>query len=253
MTRHRRQWDIDFRDSPFDSEYFSVLPAGTLMDFGGGGSPPDYGSYINNATNAANAQEEKMWGEVKAMEQPYLQAGAASTGQLGSMLGLSGYPTVDPTQQLQSTPGYQWALNQGIGVLNTQDASTGNLYSGAHQKGLMNYGQGMATQAYNQYMSNLMGLSGQGAGVAGQTGKLGMDAANTMGQNTITGANALASSQMAQYNAQQRSQSNLGSLLGIGAGILAAPFTGGTSLIGSGGWGSYGYLSDMMNAIPYGK
>lgn len=233
MKKLRRQWDFDFRDSPWDSEYFSSLLDNVLMDFGGGGGVPDYGSVIANASNQAARTEEDMYRQTRADLMPGIEAYSKTVPYLSSLLGIPGYDKIDPTQTLRGTPGYEWALSQGIGALNTSDAATGNLYSGAHQKGIVGYGTGLADQTYQSYLGNLIKMMGGGQAAAGTAGQFGMQAAGQMGQDYMSGADAIASNMMAQYNAKQQGQNSLFSLLGMGAGMLTAPF-GGSSLLGKG-------------------
>lgn len=68
------------------------------------------------------------------------------------------------------TPGYQFALQQGNEAINRSAAAKGMLNSGNVLAELAKYGQGMASQGYQQQLNNLQGLM-QGAQQFGvQTG-----------------------------------------------------------------------------------
>lgn len=63
----------------------------------------------------------------------------------------------DPSQ-LESNPAYQFRLNQGIEALNRGAAAGGNLNSGNRLAALMELGQGMASQEYeNEFQRQLAG------------------------------------------------------------------------------------------------
>lgn len=69
---------------------------------------------------------------------------------------------------IQSQPGYQFGMNQGLNALNANYASTGQGPSGAQQVALQGYGQQYAGQYYQNLINNLMAPSGSGI-VAQQT------------------------------------------------------------------------------------
>lgn len=171
------------------------------------------------------------WRTAGGTQSPTGQVGGA-VGQLMSNLGLPGGTGTDPTAALSQTPGYQFGLNQGIEARQRAAAATGQRLSGAQQRGLQQFGTNYALQqAWQPYMSALQNLSGQGLGAATTSGNWAMAAGAESANNIMSGANAMAQAQIRQ---QQADQMGLMSALGLGAGILAAPFTGGTSLLGAG-------------------
>lgn len=66
---------------------------------------------------------------------------------------------------LRSTPGYQFAFDQGQQAIQTSAAAKHNLLSGATQQSLAKFGQDLADTQYNQTLQNLAGVvaSGQNA------------------------------------------------------------------------------------------
>ncbi len=212
------------------------------MSFGGGGSSsaPDTSTPIIAATNQSSALLEKMFNEASNRSVDWVNQGRTAVNYLGGMLtpDASGNFRYDPTETLRSTPGYQWTMDQGVKARDYSAAKRGGLLSGAHQKGLTTFGQGLADTTYQSYLNNLFNLSSQGLGATNSINSLGMNYANSAGSNYLTAGQAQAQQAMNNYNAKQAAKqsgyNSLGSLLGMGAGILAAPFTGGTSLIGSG-------------------
>ncbi len=224
------------------------LPPGAFMDFGGS-SAPNTSQYYATAVNQANQLQEQQYQQTEQQLQPWINAGTGAVENLSNILNPNS--GVNLTNYLQSTPGYQFQMGQGVNALQAGAAAKGNLLSGAQQKGLTAYGQGLADTTYQQYLGNLFGLSGSGQQAVGTSGQLGANMASNVGQNYLTLAQAQAQNALMQYQAQQAAQQSgynvLGGLIGTGAAVAAAPFTGGTSLIGaginalsSGGGGGYG-------------
>lgn len=91
----------------------------------------------------------------------------------------------------QATPGYQFALDQGIDAIDSSAAARGNVFSGATMKAAQEFGTGLANQEYGTYLNRLTGQAGQGQAAAGNIA--------TAGANYTSGAgNALANMGNAQ-------------------------------------------------------
>ena len=67
------------------------------------------------------------------------------------------------------TPGYDFRLNEGTRAIEGSAAARGGLYSGATMQALQNYGQDYATNAYENWLNRVGGLTqmGQQTGVHG--------------------------------------------------------------------------------------
>ena len=77
-----------------------------------------------------------------------------------------------PATAITNQPGYSFGLEQATQALQRQAASTGQLISGAEQAGLQQQTLGYEQSAYQQYLNNLMTMSGAGFSPAagGQAG-----------------------------------------------------------------------------------
>lgn len=114
--------------------------------------------------------------------QPFLDTGAKANQTLEDLYGLNGQDAAAAaTQNWQNTPGYQFARDQGIQALDASAASRGMLRSGNQMQAVQDYGTGLANQYYNDYLRQLAN-----ARAAGQ------DAAQGVGQGTMTAADAFA-------------------------------------------------------------
>lgn len=112
---------------------------------------------------------------------------------------------------LENTPGYQFALTQGLKSTNNALAAQGLGLSGAQAKGLSSYATGLADQTYgDQYnralstfstnvglaqnnVGNLQNLVNLGQNSAAQQGQGSINAANNIGNYQVQGGNAAAS------------------------------------------------------------
>lgn len=129
---------------------------------------------LKNATNQANAYLD-----------PYAQTGNAANSRLSDLLGLGGGGGASSEDILAASPGYRFALDQGIKAQDRANAARGSFYSGAALKDASEYTTGLANQTVNDYYSQLAQVAGSGLSAAG--GK----AANTTGMGTAQGAAAI--------------------------------------------------------------
>lgn len=103
----------------------------------------------------------------------------------------------------QETPGYQFQLGRGMDALNSSNAARGNLLSGANIAGAMQFGQGLASQEYNNYLNRLQGIGQQGQAAAGNQAAAGQAYAAGAG-NALAGiGNAQAAGAIGTGNAIQ--------------------------------------------------
>lgn len=151
--------------------------------------------WLTGADDAAAAAEKAQkknkreaysgYGDIKGMYAPYVAGGGGAFQTLLDLAGENGAGAATAAKgQFKASPGYQFRLNQGIDAIDQSAASRGGLYSGRTLKALNDYGQGMASQEYGNWMDLLKGLATTGYGATGATaGARG----NLTGQ--ITGAN----------------------------------------------------------------
>lgn len=73
------------------------------------------------------------------------------------LTGMSGdFATADPMEMIKNTPGYQFALNEGVKGLDQSAAARGQLFSGSHDKAVIDYASGLAQQTYNNSVQQAM-------------------------------------------------------------------------------------------------
>mgnify|MGYP001585493678 CR=1 FL=1 len=131
----------------------------------------------------------------------------------------------DPSQ-LDQTPGYQFALTQGLKNTNNSLAAQGLQLSGAQAKGLSQYATGLADQTYgDQYnralstfntntqlaqnnVGNLQNLVNVGQNSAAQQGQASVSGAANAGNFQVQSGNAQAAGIMGVGNAAQNGANN---------------------------------------------
>jgi hypothetical protein len=134
--------------------------------------------------------------------------------------GANGSATAQNT--LQSLPGYQFALNQGAQNVMRNQASTGQLNSGATNLDLQAQGQGLASQNYNNYVSQLQPFMGTANTNAGNIGNLYSGLGQGINQNYNTQGAAAYGTQAGIGNAQaQADYANLAQSGAIFGGLTS--------------------------------
>ena len=180
------------------------------------------------ASKEATQVQKDMYDQTRKDLMPYADAGKNSLSQLMGQMGPNGYFNETYTgQDLYDDPSYQFRLERGLDAVQSGAAAQGGLLSGATLKALQGYGQDMASQeyqnAYNRFnadqtnrynrLSNIVGL---GQNAAAQQGNAGMQTAQAVANNTMSGANSQAAGQIAAGN---KTANNFGSVLSAATGI----------------------------------
>lgn len=175
------------------------------------------------AAGKAADQSAEAAAQVREDLSPYTQLGTQAINPLWAAMGYTqdanGDMVVNPNAALQqrfsfdgsdlaNTPGYQFALTQGLKSSNNALAAQGLGLSGAQAKGLSSYATGLADQTYNQQynnqlsafntnyqvaannVNNLQNLVNTGQNSAAQTGQAGLAGANNAGNYLTQAANA---------------------------------------------------------------
>jgi len=201
----------------------------------------------NAATDAANTQAQAgaaaqaallgVGKDVSKLYQPYQDVGAQGLTNLSDMA-KSGYLTNqfnNADLNANIAPNYAFQLGQGEGANLAQANATGGLVGGNAMKGLQDYTQGYASNAYqnafNNYNAQRTNIYNANSGVAG------------LGANAVTGS----------ANAQLGVGTQISNITqGIGnaeaAGTIGAANAYGGAITGAGNAGAlYGLLNNQSN------
>jgi hypothetical protein len=157
------------------------------------------------ADNALGFQKQE-WQTQQNNMAPWLQEGQGALTQLRGMTSTPGQGLLEgftPPSMAEAgaEPGYQFALQQGLGAMQNSAAAKGSLESGNTMEALNNYGRNAAesnyqnvyNRSFNTFQSNqtnqfnrLAALSGVGQQTGAQLGQLGQSAANNVGNISLT-------------------------------------------------------------------
>ena len=159
------------------------------------------------AGRAADLQQQQFERQVE-LQEPWRRAGERALGKLEAA---SEY-TPFGMDQFQADPGYAFRFSQGQKALERSAAARGGLISGNTGGALQQYGQGMASQeyqnAFNRYQAErqarlgpLQSLAGVGQTSVNALGQAGANYASGMGEALGAGAQARASGYMGMANA----------------------------------------------------
>lgn len=179
------------------------------------------GAFASNraANTAADASREAADTQMQMFQQnredlaPFRQAG---------LRGLTAFEgTLGPT--FQTSPGYQFAMDEGRRAIDASASARGMLNSGARLRELTRFGQGMANQEFGNYQNRLAALAGIGQTATGQGAQLGAQTAQGVAQTQMAGGQAQAQGITGGVNA---------ALAGINQGV------GLYGMMNPGGWGN---------------
>ena len=205
-----------------------MLGIGTGAGAAAGGLYNLFNPGKNPATGASNMIGQ-IPGKTQQYYQPYMDAGKGALGNLQNEYKdlLAGNTQGKLGANFKESPGYQFALNQALSGGSNAAAMGGQLGMPAHEQQNMGIAQGLASQDYDRYMQNQMGLYGRGLE--------GTQGLNTMGYNANTDfANLLANvmGKQADYSYQGQQGQNAGRSQSIkdilgGLGTAAGSYFGG--------------------------
>lgn len=265
--------DVNNRLNQQGGDYSSLWTSGNRSNPGEDGYRLDGGPAGAAATNSSTIDEEGLAAAIKQYydEQNAQNAAAEENPLYGSLLRpyRNGEEFSYTGKDLLTDPGYKFGLDQGTQGIERGQASRGNFLSGGAMKELARYnedyagtkfnegyGRALSTWntnlgAYNQnrntIYSFLTGQSQLGQNSALQVGASGNQAATTMGNNLMSGANANAAGQVAGSNALVSGANSL-----VNAYRTNNPTTasGWNTLLSNNGGGYSGYTGYVGNSDP---
>jgi len=202
---------------------------------------------IEQNQTAANKAQETALGNITTAEQPYQALGSTTANHLADILA-SGFTAPNPND-VANTPEYKFALEQGTRAIDQNAAANGTLFSGNTGTALEQFGQGLASQqyenAYNNALSTyqanvnpLLQATGLGENSTGQLANANLTTAGNTANIDLTSAQAIA--QQINNAAAARASGYLGKnqayqgMLGGAGGAAGSIFEG---LQGGGGFG----------------
>lgn len=164
--------------------------------------------------------------------QPLIAKYGAGSDAYGDATGANGAAgTARARANFQADPGYNFQLDQGLQALQRTHAAAGNLSSGNADLDTLKYSQGLADQAYGNYVSRLAPyLSAEGAAASGAanvaTGQGGALNQSYQGQGNAANQNytgqgaSNAAATMNEYNISKNMWDGIGKAINVGASLF---------------------------------
>lgn len=225
----------------------AVIGAAAIGAVGSSVAGSEAAGATRDASNAAITQQKNALSEQAQLSAPYRALGSAAIPQYEALLGIGPQGTAGIKTALESTPGYQFALDQGErGIVNQASAQGG--ITGNTLAALDTYNVGTASQTYQQNVGDIASAVASGqAAAAGQAQNVGTAAGNigstlinqgntnaAIDANTIAGITKATSSGIDQYT----TLSALGALnnQAPGYGAEASPGAGAGTMSAGGGY-----------------
>lgn len=224
-----------------------------------------------DAAKEARGQIQQYTNQAIGYQQPYYDVGTQNLNTVNQRNAAGYYDMPTQTYQqpqfnFQADPGYQFRMQQGAQGINANAAAQGMSLSGATQKALAKYGQGLASQeyqnaynrfandrqfdysvfgdAYNRQAQEQNARWNRGVGLA----NVGINAANQMGNYATQAGQSIADTVIGGGNAKAAGIMGVGQAIGnIGQNISSAgqiPFYYGAAPQTA---------QSAYNATPYGQ
>ena len=192
------------------------VPAALAIGAGVSGVAAVAGSALqSNATSSAankavGAQQNEQTQE-RADLAPWTGTGGSANTATTNLLGLNGPDAANAAMaNFQSSPGYQFQLQQGLRSTDAGAAASGMLRSGATLKAEQTFGEGLANQDFTNYYNRLFDMS-----------KLGESAAAGMGAADISTGTGIAQTDLSAGSAQANIYGNAAQTVGNTGNTLA--------------------------------
>lgn len=190
------------------------------------------------AANTNNDLQRDIYNRNSTTLAPFVGQGSSYNAPINSLLASNPFRS-STGESFTSSPGYQFALQQGLGAVNAGMGASGGLNSGARLKALQERGMGLAAQDYNtwfnqdqarlgnmnqatgQYLNAMTGQQGMGLSAAGAQAGVGLNYANNVSNNNWNAANATSNSALLNG---ANTNSLMSSLAGLGGQYLSGGF-----------------------------
>ena len=196
-------------------------------------------SAASKAAGKANATQTAALDQSRADLAPYNTQGALATTDASNLLGLNGPDAAAAAMgNFQTSPGYQFSLDQGLRAVDAGAAASGFGRSGAALKAEQTFGTGLADQEFSNYYNRLYNLSNLGENAAAKTGA-----------NAITTGSGIAGTDLSLGSAQTSIYGNAAQGIGnaVNSYLNNSLYTDRTNALMGGYNGNPGTLTSYPN------
>jgi len=165
-----------------------------------------------SAAQAAGDTEMYMYEQGRADVAPWRAAGEAALNTLAQKIGQG------PGEYTKS-PYYDFLMGQGTQAIERGASARGQLLSGGEQKALASYGQGLASQDYDQWLNRwyqsltpYQSMAGLGLTTAQGNQQAGLQTGANVANTQMAAGQARAAGQLGQANAYSNALNNIANM-----------------------------------------
>lgn len=134
------------------------------------------------AARESAAVQREIYGKNEGYLSPMVAQGGQATPIINGLLGLGDATAANNAfNTYKNSSGYDWRFKQGLNGVTSGFAGGGMLKSGSAMKSLNDYGQGMASQEFGNYLGSLGNQQGFGLSAASALAGVGQNYANSLG------------------------------------------------------------------------
>ena len=149
---------------------------------------------IKSGQSAANQAIQQGVSTATNQLSPWTTAGQPALTDQSDLLGLNGQDAANTAMaKFQSSPGYQFQMQQGERAVDAGAAAKGFARSGAAIEAEQQFGSGLAATDFGNYWNRLQQLSGSGLTAAGGIANAATGGAANIAQTDASAANATSS------------------------------------------------------------
>ena len=168
---------------------------------------------VSSAADKAAAASREAAQQQRNDLMPWATTGGTANTATADLLGLNGPDAATAAMaRYQTSPGYQWQLQQGLRAVDAGAAAKGFGRSGAVLKQEQEFGQGLANTDFGNYYNRLFNLS-----------QLGEKAAAGQGAGELQAGHDIAATDIAAGGAQASIYGNMAKGIGTAANQLFSP------------------------------
>jgi hypothetical protein len=164
------------------------------------------------AGNQALAFQQQVYGENKNNLAPWMESGKGANNLLESFYGLNGTgPALGDSAlaRFKESPDYKFALSEGMAGLENSAAAKGGLLGGNQIRRTVEFGQGLASNNLQNYLTRISGMSQQGLSAAGALAGNGATMSGQIGGTMGNIGQAQASGTVGMANGVNSAMNNL--------------------------------------------
>ena len=147
----------------------------------------------SSAADKATAAQQQAQAQERADLAPWTGTGGSANTATTNLLDGNGPDAANAAMaNFQSSPGYQFQLQQGLRATDAGAAASGMLRSGATLKAEQTFGEGLADQDFTNYYNRLFDMSKLGESAAAGTGAADISTGTGIAQTDLSAGSAQA-------------------------------------------------------------